>query len=347
MYNMNKIRNIEIVSADILNDDFIVIFQPIFFLLRILGFSRVNIKYRYPSEPSTWYHIYSNFFWILNTCCLVYFFTYCGNGFTSEYANSTLKFGVLVNGINGVLILCRNNLQRSNKICQMYVKLQKIERRLNMKNIKNVNKNIGQYSWFIVLGGCFLAFVWIVLFNTVFMRSPCPPLVMLISTGIGLLAEIAEVYFIIHLVISRVNYLNDILRQEVSEVNNPKKRANDGNLYFLMNSYESDNTSLSNEVVNATFCILDALSDFTELFQFSGQSLTTKLEESRKLCIDIVSLCLNDCKSREYAKQIILLVEGRRSLSIYNIFTLGTRLPLHLLAVTASYTIVLLQFALL
>ncbi|KAH9641915.1 hypothetical protein HF086_011665 [Spodoptera exigua] len=283
----------------------------------------------------------------------------------------------------------------------MYVKLQKIERHLNMKNTKSVNKNIVKFSWFIVLGGCFLAFMWIVLFNTVFMRRTCLPLVMLISTGIGLLTEIAEVYFVIHLVISRVNYLNHVLRQEMLDVNDPRKKGNEGSVYFVMKSYDNQNSSLTSEVVTATYSILDALSDFTELFQFSlfyfvcqilawnlvsihslitslkeqravdydlmlyvmpllfnkqfimltlclkAQSLSTKLEESRKLCIDIVSSCFNDCKSRDYAKQIILLVEGRRSLSIYNIFTLGTRLPLHLLAVTASYTIVLLQFALL
>ncbi|CAH1635297.1 unnamed protein product [Spodoptera littoralis] len=158
---------------------------------------------------------------------------------------------------------------------------------------------------------------------------------MLISTGIGLLAEIAEVYFIIHLVISRLFYfVCQILAWNLVSIHSlitslkEQREADIDLMLYVMPLL------FNKQFIMVTLCL-------------KAQSLSTKLEESRKLCIDIVSSCLNDCKSREYAKQIILLVEGRRSLSIYNIFTLGTRLPLHLLAVTASYTIVLLQFALL
>ncbi|XP_075972492.1 uncharacterized protein LOC142974211 [Anticarsia gemmatalis] len=73
---------------------------------------------------------------------------------------------------------------------------------------------------------------------------------------------------------------------------------------------------------------------------YKAQTLSTKMEKTRKLCIDLMSIH-NEGKPRKQAKQIILMVEGRSSVSIYNIFTLGTRLPLHLLAITASYTIAL------
>lgn len=264
---MNKVRNIEDLSGDMLNDDFIRIFQPIFFVLRVLGFLRVNIKYRYPTAPSTWYHLYSNVFWILNTFCVAYFLLRCENGFGSPYADSSLKLGVLMNGINGLLIVCRNNLRRGNKMGQMYVKLQKIERYLNMKNSKSLNKQLERQSTFTMVSACFFTILWIVLYKTVFMKNMCIPLMMVMATGVGLHTEMVEVYFIIQLIITRINDINEVLRQETNELMNP---IDDGKLFVLTNPCESPANEVPGELVPAIHCIFEALADFTELFQFSA-----------------------------------------------------------------------------
>lgn len=44
---------------------------------------------------------------------------------------------------------------------------------------------------------------------------------------------------------------------------------------------------------------------------------------------------------------MIMLLDGKREATVYDIFTLDAQLPLHLFAITASYTIVLLQLAVL
>ncbi|XP_063892521.1 uncharacterized protein LOC135117356 [Helicoverpa armigera] len=394
-------RNIEELSEDLFTDDFIRIFQPILFVLRALGLARVSIKYRYPTGTSKWYLLYSNVFWLLNALSAVYFFFHCGESFDSKYANSTLKFGVLNSGINGILVVFRNNLERNNKFGAMYVKLQKIERYLNMEDTKSINKQLRSQSTIVMVVAFFVTIFWIVLFKYLFMKSMCIPLIVNVVTSIGLQTEMAQIYFIIKFIVTRVYYINDILRQvTLLSIEPLTKPMDDGILFVVSNTLDQDG-ELPGELVSGMHCIFQALSDFTGLFQFSlfyfvcqilawnlvtihylvtsmkeqgaadtdlllcvmpvlvalqfiiltlclkAQDLSTKLEESRKLCIDIISSPLINGKSREHAKRLILLVEGRRSVSIYNICTFGTRLPLHLLAITASYTVVLLQLALL
>lgn len=267
---MNKVRNIEDFSADILNEDFIRIFQPIFIMLRILGFLRVNIKYKYPSAPSIWYLLYSNIFWILNTVCIAYVFLRCESGYGSPYADSAFKLGVLMNGINGVLIVFRNTIHRGNKIGQMYVKLQRIERLLNMKNSKSLNKELEKQSTFTIMSGSFFTILWIVLCKTLIMKNMCIPLIIITITGVGLHFEMVESYFIIQLIITRVNYINDILRQETTCNNKPmKKPINSGNLFLLMKLFDHPVKEIPAQLVSAVHCIFEALADFTELHQLS------------------------------------------------------------------------------
>ncbi|KAL0839715.1 hypothetical protein ABMA28_016362 [Loxostege sticticalis] len=73
--------------------------------------------------------------------------------------------------------------------------------------------------------------------------------------------------------------------------------------------------------------------------------LTSKLEETRTLSLYVKS-ALNDGTARDHSKQFLaLLTKERFEISIYNIFVLGYRLPLQMFAITATYTIVLLQLA--
>ncbi|XP_045533995.1 uncharacterized protein LOC123721025 [Papilio machaon] len=51
--------------------------------------------------------------------------------------------------------------------------------------------------------------------------------------------------------------------------------------------------------------------------------------------------------TRNNIKRILLLLEVKKKISIYDIYNLDSQLPLNLVAITATYTIVLLQFALL
>lgn len=267
---MNKGNNIEALSADMLNDDFVRIFQPIFIVLRVLGLLRINIKYRYPTAPPALYHLYSNAFWILNTVCVIYYLMYCEKGFDSSYADSTLKFGVIMNGINGILIVCRNNIYRGNKISQMYVKLQKIERYLNMTNTESLNKQLTRRVIVVILCVCVLTTLRIIFFNVVFMKNTCLALIVTLSTGVGLHMELTQVYFIIYLLTIRVNNINNVLQQsDPTSIKPFRKSVSDGKLFIIMNTSENADENPLGKVVSSMQCILEALSDLTELFQFS------------------------------------------------------------------------------
>ncbi|CAG5056081.1 unnamed protein product [Parnassius apollo] len=73
--------------------------------------------------------------------------------------------------------------------------------------------------------------------------------------------------------------------------------------------------------------------------------LNKKMENSKKLCANI--LCFSTGASRHNVKRLLLLLEIERKIYIYDIYVLDAQLPFNLFAITATYTIVLLQFALL
>ncbi|XP_062527940.1 uncharacterized protein LOC134200035 [Bombyx mori] len=102
-------------------------------------------------------------------------------------------------------------------------------------------------------------------------------------------------------------------------------------------------------MVDSMLCMLPALLLMLTIF-FSlcviAEALTSKLDITKKLCAMGMHSFTDDI-SRRNSKQIVLLLKAKRPLSVFKIYTLGTRLPIHLLGVTASYTIVLLQFAVL
>nr|XP_034825414.1 uncharacterized protein LOC117983063 isoform X2 [Maniola hyperantus] len=77
----------------------------------------------------------------------------------------------------------------------------------------------------------------------------------------------------------------------------------------------------------------------------AADMLTNKLEKSKKYCVGIRH-SFDESISRRNAKRMLLLLDTKYELSIYDIYTLGTGVQVKLLAIIATYTIVLLQFAL-
>ncbi|KAJ2950491.1 hypothetical protein O0L34_g8735 [Tuta absoluta] len=81
---------------------------------------------------------------------------------------------------------------------------------------------------------------------------------------------------------------------------------------------------------------------------FLSSAITSKLEKTRTLCNNVLQhYSVTAGKSRANVKKMIILLDAKRNMSIFGVFTLSSGLPLSLLAIVASYTIVLFQFALL
>ncbi|XP_046978690.1 uncharacterized protein LOC124544262 [Vanessa cardui] len=74
---------------------------------------------------------------------------------------------------------------------------------------------------------------------------------------------------------------------------------------------------------------------FTEL-------ITSKLDKSKKLCLDIVHSSEGAIKRN--AKRMLLLLDVKNDISLYDIYTLNARLLVRTLGVVTTYTIIILQF---
>lgn len=271
---MRRNNNIESLSGDMLSDDFIRIFQPVFLILRVMGLLRVNIMFRYPTAPTILYQLYSIAFWLFNMACVAYYLLNCENVFESQYAKSTLKIGVIMNAINGTLLTFRNNSYKSNKMGQMFVKLQKIERCLKMKNSTSSNKQFSNQTSLLVWISGALSIFWLLILNGLFMQRTCAALLVTLFMGVAIHIEVAQGTFIIRLITVRVNYINNLLHEKsIATKKSLQNSLSERKLFYLNSAGMTENGTLG-DLVPAMHCILDTLADFTELFQFSVSGLT-------------------------------------------------------------------------
>nr|XP_026491687.1 uncharacterized protein LOC113397514 [Vanessa tameamea] len=125
-----------------------------------------------------------------------------------------------------------------------------------------------------------------------------------------------------------------------------------------------------NSLVLGTHDILTVMADFTDLFQMKmitnsesyfvviqlsfdytliyfllcifTELITSKLEKSRKLCRDIVHSSEGEIKRN--AKRMLLLLDVKNDISLYDIYTLNARLLVRTLGVVTTYTVIILQF---
>lgn len=266
MYTQN---NIEKVCANVLNDDFIKIFKPTFLMQRILGLLRVNVEYRYATSPTLAYNIYSIALWFVNTICLIDYIlnNSCENSFDSKYIDSALKLGSILNGVNGLLLICRNNMHRRDDICQFYIKMQKIERYLHIRDTKSKNHSLYTFTVVILSTVCILQTIFFSIFNVFFLKKMCPASLIILFTSMSTFVELIQIYVIIQFITIRLEYINSSLRQTTPDLNMPY--VDHRKVFSLLTISESTNDIPSFEVVRGFYCILDSLSDFRKHYQFS------------------------------------------------------------------------------
>lgn len=269
---MDKQNNIDALPADQLNNDFIQIFYPIHIIQRILGFLRIKIKYRYPTAPSISYIFYTHAVWIVNSVCIAdYLFNNnCGNKNDSKYVDSILKLGVAMHGINSILIIWRNNMHSRNAICQLYVKLQNIDRCLNMKNSKQANRTLATFSLTITVGVCILYLVWLVLFNVLIIKKICLVTTITLVTSMGIYVEITHVYLLICFFIVRLNYVLHLLKQATLVLSHSVNIRDNMDIFSLSSNFsENSCDKVALEVTCGMYALLDALWEFRKHYQFS------------------------------------------------------------------------------
>ncbi|XP_061705988.1 uncharacterized protein LOC133516939 [Cydia pomonella] len=251
----------EKLSSDMLEDDFIKIFEPIHGVQSLAGLHRVKIEHKYVTAPSLYYQIYSSVVWALNIIAAVYFVLNCEiklEGISNVYALQICEFVIVM--INAVIAF-RNNFCDGTLNSQIYVKLQKLDRVVKMHAAVNSNRKMYLLSALlaVVVPVCWC--IVICMLNSICMLSVCPALFVVQFSTVASYTENVLAATILLFLAKRLNYVNDTLENEA-------KRLRDSNISVAATQYYREKEQDQNKLVVAIHYILDSWADCIRLFQF-------------------------------------------------------------------------------
>ncbi|KAJ0179446.1 hypothetical protein K1T71_005158 [Dendrolimus kikuchii] len=304
-------QNIENLTVDILDDDFVNIFKPILFVQRVMGTLRINIKHGFVTNTSLLYKIYSFLIWIVNTFAIIDYTQHCAKQFDVMIPFSPVRMGTLLYFAASAIVAWRNNIWSKERNCQLYVKLQKLERALRMKNAKTLNKKLALISFTINLLYIILLIIFIIIVNLLLLEKICLSTLLTLLSVLGCFYENCLSLIIMQFINVRVRYFNDVLRKE---------KCNTLDLFlpnFTGNVIEVCE-KIPDYLVSSMFYILEAQSDFMYLYQYSvyddhrpqlcivpalisilallmalcfvGKNLTSQLRATEQFCRNFISL---------------------------------------------------------
>nr|WCC57804.1 gustatory receptor 42 [Papilio glaucus] len=387
--------SVDKLSMDILDDNFVKIFQPIHIVQYLLGTLQVKIQYGFTTSPSYGYDVFSVFVWIIHIVSLFIFTVYCESSNDSMLTDFYLKLGHILNGLIIAMVTIRN-FCKSTSGSHLYVKLQKIDRDLNMKTSRKRNKHTSILSTVFATAVVVFIAIWSIVLNLYVIKDSCPVAFIIQLSILGNYMDIILIFFQMYFVVIRLEYMNSILKEKINKLTCVAEGTME--TYFVLNeTYNADDklwnrfaialrdiVSVLDDLINyhqftifgltCEFIILDMLLIqsivttikqqipintlsiinvipvvmlllFISLLSITVELLKSKMGDSRKLCTTILRFS-NDT-TRDKMKRILLLLDVKKKIYIYDIYSLDAQLPLNLFAITATYTIVLLQFALL
>ncbi|CAK1578538.1 unnamed protein product [Parnassius mnemosyne] len=361
-------NNLDELSAHILDKDFVKIFQPVHLIQYVLGSLYVKIQYGFATKSSSRYNVFSFFVWIIHILSLTIFVTYCEATSDSMLTDFYLKLYHILNG-SIIVIITIKNFCKGNLNSELYVKLQKIDRDINMKDARKSNKRMFIFSTIVVVISVVFTIIWAIVLNKYIMEGFCPVAFMVQLPVLSNYMDIILIAYKMYFMVIRFEYINSMLKEKLHSSTGDTQCTikpfvvNDGNsdhddkLWNRLVLTAHDTITVWKELFSihqitipiniysvASVVPLIMSLFFIVLLCVMAELLNAKMENSRKLCANI--LCFSTRTSRHNIKRLLLLLEIERKISIYDIYILDAQLPFNLFAITATYTIVLLQFAL-
>lgn len=263
MKNPNKSDK---VFEDILDDNFVNVFRSNFYIQSFFGTLGINIKYKFVTPPTKQYKVYSVIFWLFNLACVAYSVTYCGTKFNSLSTDIPIKIGVVINVITNATMAWKSAFTGETK-SQIYVKLQRIERILKIKDASRMNAKRHRISVFMCITAVILIAMWLVVLNKYLISNFCP------CASVSSVACTASYFIIFHIcsvirfISDRVQYVNDALTNV--KVNGTKV----GIVYSTTGTVlGKNNLRVGKELVYGMSCILESFADTMDEFQHAVRS---------------------------------------------------------------------------
>ncbi|XP_053600180.1 uncharacterized protein LOC128669396 [Plodia interpunctella] len=257
-------RKADNLFRDMLDDDFIQVFHLNHIVQRCLGFGRVNMKYNFVTEVSTMSRLYASAIIFLHSLSIVNVVINCETSLTTKFTNESLKLCLIFNGSITSIVIWRNNFSKGNANSMLYVKLQKLDRHLNMGDRRTSNRKITLFSFITTILSVILGLVWILVLNLVSMKQFCPTTFFAIFPTFGIYAEMYLCIHIMLFLMKRVDFVNRWLQVLIQK--KPKMPCNTSNSWFTSDFHVDDRQRI--DIILAMHYILDVVSDLVKLFQF-------------------------------------------------------------------------------
>ncbi|XP_072942031.1 uncharacterized protein [Epargyreus clarus] len=261
------VNDIETLSADILDDDFVQVFRFIIFLQRVLGFMTVEIKYRFATVPSKLYLFYCLVLWIITVASLIIYTFHCKVREDSLVRGTYFKICYIFY-YTGILVNVYSGYSQGENYVKFYVNLQKIDHDLHMKNEKNVNKRLAKQVAAVMTFNMVFVVFWAVFYNIDVFDEFCPAANFVLIPGIGNFVEMAFIIFVIHFISIRVEYINQVLKGILNDLQMSKTHEI-RSVYRDIQPNRSSEEKTWESMIRGMYNILCIIADFIELFQYT------------------------------------------------------------------------------
>lgn len=242
------------VFEDVLDDEFINIFKPIFYILSLFGMRGVTFKYKFVTTPTLLYKTYCCTIWILSVACVLNSVTNCNYRFDSQLP---LKAGFLMNGGINAFLAVKSVFNNGLLNTQLYVKLQRIERILRMKDYRKINRKLAKTVATVTMTALMAFLVFFLLFNLYIIEGFCPTATIACAMSSTSYIEMFLIITILYFLMIRARYVNDVLSQREQCF-----RRNKGFTYSVLKK-----EIVSDEILRGMCCILESLADVMDVFQ--------------------------------------------------------------------------------
>lgn len=254
------LKNTRRIFEDILDDEFIDIFKPIFYFLSLFGMRGVTIEYKFVTPPTILYKTYCCVIWVVSFACVFNCVIRCNSRFDAQSTDIPLKTGILMNCCINAFLAWKSVFYSGDKNSQLYVKLQLIERVLKMKDCRKINKRMSKMTAVSASIGFLASLAFALLFNLYLIEGFCPTATVALAVTSMSYFETFLVFTMLYFITVRARYVNEMLSQ-----NGDCFRKD--SVYFTSQSVLERKEMCSDELVRGLYSILDSMADILDVFQ--------------------------------------------------------------------------------
>lgn len=260
-------KRLEQLTEDILDDEFVNIFKPIHKVQLIFGCLYVQIKHGFITAPSKSIEVYSIIVWSVNLFMHYFHNDYC-NYYTTPAIwtelHHKLAYHVLF-FLELLMVIYERFVINQKRNLEMYVRLQKIDRYLDVEDRKRENRFMLRSSNAAMYFCVAVVMIWTAAYNILFVDGFCLPLLFIawastVSYTYGILILIVMYYISV-----KVKFLIRILESHVQM--NSKSNLTIYHINTLNEREDCLNTKTWDKLVTSVHLIVTVISDFLYLYQ--------------------------------------------------------------------------------